>query len=187
MDYSALQRSASALISKFGRPATLRRYSKLIDSSVVLTVDATAKTITRSTGSWLSDGFAFGQTVVFSGFSSAANNGSHIITTAAALVLTFSASTFADEADAIGINAESTTDYACNAVDNSPGGVNIFASSLIEGSLVSESDRFFLITAEHKPMSLDKLILGSETYIIHAVRPTQPGEIAVYYEVRARG
>lgn len=58
-------------------------------------VFAAGDTITRSTGSWLNDGFAIGMTVAITG--SASNNVSAVITNLSATVLTASATTFTSE------------------------------------------------------------------------------------------
>lgn len=52
-------------------------------------------TITRNTGSWIAEGFAVGDTVTIAG--TASNNGTAIITTLSATVMTCSASTFVSE------------------------------------------------------------------------------------------
>lgn len=54
-----------------------------------LTFAAIDNSVTRSTGSWITDGFAVGMTVRITG--SASNNGSAVIATASASVLTFAA------------------------------------------------------------------------------------------------
>lgn len=80
-----------------------------------------------------------------------------------------------------------TTDYPANVLENSPNSTVLFASSLIEGSLVSEADRFFLVAADERPRATDSLIVGGATLAIQGVRALEPGATAVYYEVRARG
>jgi uncharacterized protein YcnI len=57
---------------------------------------AADETCTRSAGSWIADGFKVGDSVVVTG--TASNDGTHIITTLTATVMTCSASTFVDEA-----------------------------------------------------------------------------------------
>ena len=67
-------------------------------SNTTITVDATAKTYTRSdSGSWSDDGLQVGDYLVVSGFVESANNGSHIITTLTDTVITCSGSTLTDE------------------------------------------------------------------------------------------
>ncbi|MFI5214806.1 MAG: hypothetical protein ACHQU8_09745, partial [Gemmatimonadales bacterium] len=57
-----------------------------------ITAWGTATGYARSTGSFINDGFAIGQTVVASGFAQAANNGFSTVTNVAALALTVSKS-----------------------------------------------------------------------------------------------
>ena len=56
--------------------------------TVTMDVDDTAKTFTRSTGSFVTDGFEAGQYATFSGFSNSGNNGTFFITDVTATVLT---------------------------------------------------------------------------------------------------
>ncbi|BDU76310.1 TipJ family phage tail tip protein [Mesoterricola sediminis] len=60
-------------------------------------VDGTAKTFTRDAGSFLTDGFAVGQSFQSWGFSNAANNGFFTITSVSATVLTCSGATLVTE------------------------------------------------------------------------------------------
>lgn len=60
-----------------------------------LTFAAANETLTRSAGSWLDDGFAVGDSVVIA--DTVSNDGTHVITTLTALVMTCGASTFVDE------------------------------------------------------------------------------------------
>lgn len=68
-----------------------------IDSGLVtINVVAAAKTYTRDaggSGSFIADGFVAGQTVVLSGFTNAGNNGSKVIETVTATVLTMTVAT----------------------------------------------------------------------------------------------
>jgi len=56
--------------------------------SISLSSTITANTYTRTVGSFISDGFQTGQTVYVNGFTNTANNGAHVVTNVAALVLT---------------------------------------------------------------------------------------------------
>ena len=56
--------------------------------ALTLTIAASAGTITRGSGSFVTDGFSAGQTITISGFTTAANNTSKVISTVAALVIT---------------------------------------------------------------------------------------------------
>jgi len=60
-------------------------------TSGAVTAAAAAGTFTRSTGSFVSDGFTVGSVVTSSGYSTAGNNGRFVITAVAALVLTVTA------------------------------------------------------------------------------------------------
>lgn len=58
-------------------------------TATTISIDATAKTITRSSGSWLTDGIKFGFVIRASGFASAANNIDYVVTAVTATVITF--------------------------------------------------------------------------------------------------
>jgi len=58
-----------------------------------ITVVAAGKTFTRSAGSYLAEGVAIGDNVIFSGFSNAGNNGTFLVTTVTDLVITCSGAT----------------------------------------------------------------------------------------------
>ena len=77
------------------RPAYLdwgNRFGGEIDSGLqTLTIDNTAKTITRDSGSFVTDGFAIGDQPLLSGFVTSKNNTSIILTNVTALVLTYDA------------------------------------------------------------------------------------------------
>lgn len=77
-----------------------------------LTIDVVAadKTFTRGSGSFLTDGFAAGQTVTTSGFTNSGNNGTKVIATVTATVMTMTSATgLADES---GNNNERVVDQA---------------------------------------------------------------------------
>lgn len=79
-------------------------------------VVASAKTYTRSTGSWVTDGFKVGDTVTFAGFSNGGNNGAKTIASMSATVLTMSVSTgLVDEATVAGVTATSVQTVATAA------------------------------------------------------------------------
>jgi hypothetical protein len=58
-----------------------------------IAINVTAKTLTRSEGSWIVDGFKVGATVALTGCTTPANNTDYLISGVAALVLTWSTST----------------------------------------------------------------------------------------------
>ena len=68
------------------------------DSNYSIVVNATAKTFTRDDGgSWITDGLQVGDYLVNAGFGESENNGSHIITTLTATVITCAGSTLKSE------------------------------------------------------------------------------------------
>lgn len=58
-------------------------------TAATISLNASAKTITRGSGSWLTDGFKFGFVIRASGFATAANNIDYVITNVTALTLTY--------------------------------------------------------------------------------------------------
>lgn len=62
-------------------------------TGLTVDVDATAKTFTRSAGSFITDGVKVGDKITFGGFTNAGNNGTFVVTDVAALVVTCSAAT----------------------------------------------------------------------------------------------
>ena len=76
--------------------------------STGLSFDDSSETITRSRGSWLADGFRPGDTVVIAGTSGAVNDGTFVISTLTALVMTLAAGSV--DADEI-IGADALTQF----------------------------------------------------------------------------
>ena len=62
-------------------------------TAIQINVVATAKTYTRVSGSFVTDGFQAGMTVTASGFTNGGNNGTKVIQTVAALVITMTSAT----------------------------------------------------------------------------------------------
>lgn len=62
-----------------------------VTGTIYAAVNSNPDTITRSGGSFVTDGFVAGQRIVVSGFATAANNGTFTIATVAALTLTLTA------------------------------------------------------------------------------------------------
>ena len=58
-------------------------------NGITITLDATAKTLTRSAGSFITDGYEVGNVVSASGFANSVNNAHYTISNVAALVLTY--------------------------------------------------------------------------------------------------
>lgn len=187
MDYSDLVATASELITEYGQAATMRHVVSLgYDPGVTITVDATGKTFTRSSGSWVTDGFVVGDSITFAGFANAGNNGAKVASTVAAQVLTCSAATgLADEAAVPDVTASANQDDACAVLEQDMNSVALFASSLQADSLITESTRFFVLSGA-VPQVNDKLVVGSAEYAIEAVRPLSPGATVIYYVVRVK-
>jgi hypothetical protein len=57
-------------------------------STLTVSVDATLNTMTRSAGSWITDGIEVGQRVTTTGFASAGNNGTFEVSAVTATVIT---------------------------------------------------------------------------------------------------
>ena len=103
--------------------------SALIDVTVV----AAGKTFTRVSGSFIADGFQVGMSVTWSGFAKAGttNNGTFVITTLTALVMTCSAAVLSDEVPADYVSVTATSPVWSHAV----AGAN--AASLANGNLTA--------------------------------------------------
>jgi len=84
-----------------------------------------------------------------------------------------------------GTSVDTVTETACDVLEQDVNSIAMFAASLKEDSLISESTRFFMLTGA-TPAPADKLIVGTTTYTIDAARPLSPGAIAIYYMVRVR-
>jgi hypothetical protein len=98
-----------------------------------VTFAVTANTVTRTTGSWLSDGFAVGQTVQITG--TASNNVTGTVSTLTATVMTLSA-TLANETTAaafIRTTATDATQHPFIDVDMFCGGLKVTASGASSG------------------------------------------------------
>lgn len=83
-----------------------------------ITVAATGKTFTRTAGSFLTDGFQVGMSVTWSGFAKAGtlNNGTFVISTVTALVMTCSTATLSDEIPADYVACSATSPVWSHAV-----------------------------------------------------------------------
>jgi len=84
-----------------------------------------------------------------------------------------------------GTSVDTVTETACDVLEQDVNSIAMFAASLKDGSLISESTRFFML-AGAVPAPTDKLVVGATTYIIDAARPLSPGAVAIYYTVRVR-
>lgn len=187
MDYSDLVATAAELIAEYGQSATVRHVASLAaDSGLTITVNATGKTFTRNQGSWITDGLAIGNSITFAGFASAGNNGAKVASNVAALVLTCGADAgLVDEADVYDVTASANQDDACDVLEQDINSIATYAQSLREGSIISDSTRFFMLSGA-TPQVNDKLVIGSASYAIEAVRPLSPGDTAIYYAVRVK-
>jgi hypothetical protein len=187
VDYSDLVDTAAELIAEYGQPATLRRVVNLAaDAAMTIAVDATGKTFTRNPGSWVTDGFKVGDSITFANFANAGNNAAFVVSTVSALVLTCSTATgLVDESDVYDVTGTANQDAQGHALEQDVNSVSLFAASLVEGSLVSESTRFFML-AEVTPQVNDRLVIGSMTYTIEGKRALSPGATAIYHVVRVK-
>lgn len=70
----------------YGWQATKIAFSTI--ASLTITVVATAKTMERSAGSWITDGFLVGDRVTFTGFAAGGNNSTFEITVLTATIIT---------------------------------------------------------------------------------------------------
>jgi hypothetical protein len=68
-----------------------------VTSSPAVTFAAAGETVTRSRGSWITEGFAVGQVVAFAGATNAGNNAGGAITTLTATVMTCAGAAFVNE------------------------------------------------------------------------------------------
>ena len=77
-------------------------------TGLTVTVVASARTLTRSTGSYITDGFVVGDVVITSGFTAAGNNGTFKILTLTATVMTLTtaATTLVDVTDDTDVDME---------------------------------------------------------------------------------
>lgn len=119
------------------------------DGVVTMTFDGTAKTITRSTGSFVDDGFATGQTVMISGASKAANNQAIVLSDVAATVLTASTATIESDTAKTGVTI-------CRILDATPTAVNsndVFDS--FTGEIEEDGATLAIVTALYLDFSQD--------------------------------
>lgn len=81
--------NAVEIIEKeIGRGWVARKLTSATLSGITADVDAAAGTVTRSSGSWISDGLAVGDIITFTGFADAENNVAFTVTAVTALVVT---------------------------------------------------------------------------------------------------
>lgn len=187
MDYTAAAARASAKIKAKGQPATLSRSVALgYDPNLTVSVDAVGLTFTRSSGSWLTDGFAVGASVTFGGFVNAGNNAAFVASAVTDLVLTCSTATgLVTEPLVYNVMASAITSFACDVLEQDVNGLRVFADSLVPGSLISESNRFFML-AGASPKTSDKLTIGAIEHTVESARPMSPGATVLYWTVRVR-
>ncbi len=102
------------------------------DGVTTIAFDGTAKTITRSAGSFITDGFAVGDLVVITGAATSANNvTTTAITTLTATVMTMSAATLTTDTAKTGVTLSKTLGTPSAANTNAV--FNSFTGSLTEG------------------------------------------------------
>lgn len=90
------------------------------DGVTTMAFDGTAKTITRSAGSFVADGFAVGQTIVITGASVAGNNQSIVLSGVTATVLTASTATITTDTAKTGVTISRTLSASPTAVNSNP-------------------------------------------------------------------
>lgn len=90
------------------------------DGVTTMAFAATGKTITRSAGSFITDGFAVGDKVTISGATVAGNNQTITITTLTATVMTASAATLSDDTAKTGVTLAKTLSATPTAANSNP-------------------------------------------------------------------
>lgn len=131
---------ASAL-GNFGWTANVAKIKKLITSgSQSIAVAATGKTFTRSTGSFVTDGFAVGDYISTYGFTAAGDNGTFLISGVTATVITCSTATgLVDEASAAGrvIMTNIRPSFTFENAERNTGAYFPFLGSVVSGFEIS--------------------------------------------------
>jgi hypothetical protein len=185
IDYASLAETSAELINEFGQSATVRHVVSIAyDPGLTITVDATGKTFTRSSGSWITDGFLAGDSITFAGCSAGGNNGAKIASNVAALILTCStAMGLVDVTDAADVTASANQDYTCDVLELDT--TSSWVTALMQGSIISETSRFYMLSGA-TPKINDKLIIGATEYVIDAARLLSPGDTAIYWTVRVK-
>lgn len=74
--------------------------------------------------------------------------------------------------------------FPCDVLEDAKESLSIYSSSLRKDSLISEADRFFMLTGA-VPAVGDHLVIGAVNLYVAAVRPLSPGATPIYYELRA--
>lgn len=100
LSYGTYDSFMAAALGRFDWISNVVKVAPMItDTSATIAIAASGKTFTRPAGSFVTDGFQVGDVINTSGFTAAGNNGTFVVTTCAALVLTCSAATgLVDEA-----------------------------------------------------------------------------------------
>ncbi|MDA8114988.1 MAG: phage tail tube protein [Acidithiobacillus sp.] len=101
------------------------------DGVQTIAFDGTAKTLTRATGSFITDGFAVGDSVAITGAATSANNTTIVITTLTATVMTASAATLTTDTAKTGVTLAKTLGTPA-AADTNPK-FDSFTGTLSEG------------------------------------------------------
>lgn len=103
------------------------------DGVTTMAFAATGKTITRSAGSFITDGFAVGDKVTITGASVSGNNQTVTITTLTATVMTASAATFSDDTAKTGVTIAKTLSASPTAANSNPVFDSFTGTALIDG------------------------------------------------------
>ena len=104
------------------------------DGVTTMAFAAAGKTITRSAGSFLTDGFAVGDKVTITGASVAGNNQTITITTLTATVMTASAATISDDTAKTGVTLAKTLSASPTAANSNPVFDSFTGTALIDGT-----------------------------------------------------
>ena len=155
--------SAGALIVTTAAPANPGFDATSGVASGALTVDfaAAGDTITRATGSFITDGFTVGSKVLISGAADAANNGVFGLAAVAALVLTLNRDVADEVADAgVTVVQLSTVSFASDTIDF---GVTVDFALLAENLSIFKgvSDKTVLVNIDGTAETITRLSAGS--------------------------
>lgn len=69
---------------------------------------------------------------------------------------------------------------------SAPGVMTSLKKDFIEGAMVEQGDRQFIIDSSFEPEPTDKVIFDSEEWRIAAIEPVSPGGVPLIYKIQAR-
>jgi len=86
------------------------------------------------------------------------------------------------------------TSYACHALEEDQNAMTVWTAGAQPGSIVQGGDRFFMLAALDDsgavlpaPSIDSALVVAGAQLAIKGSRPFQPGDIAIFYKILARG